>query len=57
MIFVIMVCENICFGCFEVIDVEVDVVVKVVVVYDFIFVLFEGFDSYVGEWGVMLFGG
>lgn len=56
-IFVDIVCENICFGCFDVIDVEVEVVVQVVVVYEFLLVLLDGYDIYVGECGVMLLGG
>ena len=49
--------ENIRFGRPEATDAEVDTAAKAAAAYDFISALPEGFDSYVGERGVMLSGG
>lgn len=49
--------ENIRFGRPEATDAEVDAAAKAAAAYDFISALPEGFDSYVGERGVMLSGG
>lgn len=57
-----LVCENIFYGCFDVIDDEIFVVVCVVEVYDFILMFQDyvgciGYDVYLGECGVKLLGG
>ena len=49
--------ENIRFGRPEATDAEVDAAAKAAAAYNFISSLPEGFDSYVGERGVMLSGG
>lgn len=56
-LFVIMIVENICYGCEDVIMDEIEKVVKEVNVYDFIMKLFYKFDILVGERGVQLSGG
>lgn len=52
-----IVVENICFGCFEVMMDEVCVVVVRVYVLGDIEVFENGFDMVVGECGIILLGG
>lgn len=51
------VVDNLWFGCLDVSDVDMIVVVCVVNVYDFILVLFDGYVMCIGECGFMLLGG
>lgn len=62
MLFLVLVCDNVLFGCFELVvgGVEVDVVlveVFEIVQVDFVSLLFEGVEICVGEEGFSFLGG
>lgn len=52
-----IVCDNTCPGCFEVMDVDTEVVVCVVYVYEPSIVSFDGHNSPAGECGATSLGG